>query len=235
MAAFMPLLGRVYTFYNPKWVFLACITTFEIGSIICGAAPTSVALIIGRAIAGLGGSGITSGAITIVVYILPLHKRPAYMGLFGAVFGVSSVLGPLLGGVFVDKVSWRWCFYINVPFGAVTIALIWFFLKLDFEPPQKRTAREKIARLDPIGTAVFVPSIVCVLLALQNAGTSWGWSEWRTVLCFVLFSVGMVAFIGIQFWQKENATIPVRFWTYRSLVAGAFYSFFNGASMMALV
>jgi MFS family permease len=106
---FILIYGRVYTFHSTKWVFLSGIFLFEVGSAVCGAAPTSNALIIGRAIAGFGSSGIITGAITIMINTIPLHKRPMYQGLFGAVFGVASVAGPLLGGAFTDsKATWRW-------------------------------------------------------------------------------------------------------------------------------
>ena len=106
---FILIYGRIYTFYSTKWVFLSGIFLFEVGSAVCGAAPTSNALIVGRAIAGFGSSGIMTGAITIMINTVPLHKRPMYQGLFGAVFGVASVAGPLLGGVFTDsKATWRW-------------------------------------------------------------------------------------------------------------------------------
>lgn len=109
--SFQLLTGRIYTFYNPKWVFLINIAIFEIGSIICGAAPNSTAFIVGRAVAGLGSSGMFSGVIILMVHTVPLHKRPAYTGVFGMVFGVASVIGPLLGGAFTDGPSWRWCFW----------------------------------------------------------------------------------------------------------------------------
>ena len=94
---FQLLLGRIYTFYTPKYVFLAIIGFFEIGSAICGAAPNSIAFIFGRAIAGIGSAGIMSGAIVLMVGVVPLRKRPMYQGLFGACFGLASVAGPLLG------------------------------------------------------------------------------------------------------------------------------------------
>lgn len=96
--------GRIYKFYSPKWVFLCSIIIFEIGSLLCGVAPSSIILIIGRAIAGLGASGILSGVIIIMTRTIPLHKRPIYSALFGATFGVSSVIGPLLGGTLTDDV-----------------------------------------------------------------------------------------------------------------------------------
>jgi MFS family permease len=105
----MLLFGKIYTFWNVKWVFLGAISVFEVGSAICGAAPNSTAFIIGRAIAGLGGSGIFSGGLTIMVYTVPLAKRPIFQGLFAALFGISSVVGPLIGGALSDGPSWRWC------------------------------------------------------------------------------------------------------------------------------
>ncbi len=102
-AIFNPLSGRVYRLYPTKWVFLLCIAMFEVGSAICGAAPTSAALIVGRAIAGIGAAGIFSGGIMIMVPLVPLRKRPVFTGFFGMAFGVSSVIGPFLGGTFTDN------------------------------------------------------------------------------------------------------------------------------------
>ncbi|KAK6428144.1 MFS sugar transporter [Oleoguttula sp. CCFEE 5521] len=105
---FQLVLGRVYTFYAPKPVFLATILLFEIGSVICGAAPNSTAFIIGRAIAGIGSAGVMSGGIILMTNTIPLAKRPAYQGAFGAVFGIASIAGPLLGGAFTSsKATWR--------------------------------------------------------------------------------------------------------------------------------
>jgi MFS family permease len=99
-------------------------------------APNSTTLIVGRAIAGMGSSGIFSGAMTIVVYLIPLQNRPAWTGSMGAVFALASIAGPLLGGVFVDKLSWRWCFYINLPIGGFTMVVLAFVLHLP--TPQKK-------------------------------------------------------------------------------------------------
>ncbi len=106
------IFSRMYTFFSIKYVYLTSIVIFEVGSAVCGGAPTSDALIVGRAIAGLGSAGIFSGALIIIAYSVPLQQRPMYSGFIGAMYGVASVAGPLLGGVFTDKATWRWCFYM---------------------------------------------------------------------------------------------------------------------------
>jgi MFS family permease len=102
-ASFQLLFGKIYTFFSLKWVYLIAIAIFELGSLICGVAPNSVALIIGRAVAGIGSAGIFSGAMIIIAYSVPLAKRPMYTGFVGAMYGIASVAGPLLGGAFTDK------------------------------------------------------------------------------------------------------------------------------------
>ena len=111
--AFQLLFGKFYTFFSIKWVFLIAIGIFELGSLVCGVAPSSIALIIGRAVAGVGSAGIFSGGLTIIAYSVPLTKRPIYTGLIGGMYGIASVAGPLMGGAFTDRLTWRWCFYSN--------------------------------------------------------------------------------------------------------------------------
>lgn len=99
--------GRIYKFYDMKWTFLASIVVFEVGSAICGAAPNSPVFIAGRAIAGLASAGIFSGCMLIMIPMIPLHKRPMFQGMFGMIFGIASVMGPLVGGGFTSSVTWR--------------------------------------------------------------------------------------------------------------------------------
>jgi MFS family permease len=173
MSSFQMAMGRVYTFFDIKLVFLLCIGLFELGSIVCGVAQNSTTLIVGRAIAGMGATGLFSGAVIIVVHVLPLAKRPAYMGAFGSIFGIASVAGPLLGGAFTSNVSWRWCFFINLPIGGLAMVIIFIILKLPERKIEQLSWKEKLLRLDPLGNLFFIPSIVCLLLALQWGGTTY--------------------------------------------------------------
>jgi len=229
---FILLYGRVYTFFPTKPVFLSGIVLFEVGSAICGAANSSLVLIIGRAVAGLGSSAIYTGAILIMLNTVPLHKRPMLQGLFGACFGIASVTGPLLGGAFTgSKATWRLCFYINLPLGGLTILVVTLLLRLDEEKPSLNSWRD----LDPVGTALFLPSITCLLLALEWGAES-TWSEPRIVALLVVFAVLFVAFAAWQYYTRNTtATVPTRIILQRSVACGAASQFCVGAAMLSVI
>lgn len=235
-AGFQLFFGRIYTFYSPKWTYIIAIALFEIGSAVCGAAPNSPAFIVGRAISGLGGAGMYSGSMVIIFNVLPLDKRPLFMGLIGGVFGIASVVGPLLGGVFTQYVSWRWCFYINLPIGAVTIIILLFVLRQDFVMAAAgKSVREKILQLDPLGTCLLLPSLVCLILALQWGGGQYSWTNGRVVALLVLFAVLLITFALLQVFRSENrVTIPVRILKNRSMIGGMWYCLFGGATQVVL-
>lgn len=235
--AFQLLYGKLYTYLSIKYIYLGALVIFEAGSALCGAAPNSPAFIVGRAIAGLGAGGIFSGAILIIANTVPLRQRPAYTGLIGGMWGIASVVGPLLGGAFTDKVTWRWCFYINLPLGAVTFIFIVFF----YNPTTRaRTLHEggwakKLESFDLLGTAVFLPMIVCLLLALQWGGSTYPWSNGRIIALFVLFGVLLIVFIAIQFKKGDNATIPPRVFANRTTWSASFFGLCLGSAFFVFV
>ncbi|KAL5354260.1 hypothetical protein ACLOAV_000348 [Pseudogymnoascus australis] len=229
--------GKLYVIFDIKFVFLAAISVFELGSLICGVAKNSITLIAGRAVAGAGAAGILSGAMIIIAHCVPLQKRPVYTGFTLGMYGIASVVGPLLGGVLTDRVSWRWCFYINLPIGAVVIALVGVFLSLPLQNDRDHSTplRTRLMNLDPIGTAVFIPAIVCLLLALQLGGSTYPWSSGRIIAFFVVFGILFIAFIGIQIWRDESATVIPRIFMNRSVASGTWYGFFLGGSFFIFI
>ncbi|KAL7629499.1 MFS sugar transporter [Parahypoxylon ruwenzoriense] len=236
-AALQLLFGKFYTFLSIKWVYLTAIGIFELGSLICGVAQNSVTLIIGRAVAGLGSAGIMSGALLILAHSVPLARRPMYTGIISSMYGIASVAGPLLGGVFTDKVTWRWCFYINLPIGAVTVLVILLFFPDPTQPnkPADEPLLERIKRFDPIGTVLFMPSIICLLLALQWGGTEYPWRSGRIIALFVVFGVLLLAFLYVQHVQQDNATVPPRIMKKRTIWASSLFAFGVGSGFFIMV
>ncbi|CAK7199616.1 hypothetical protein SEUCBS139899_002299 [Sporothrix eucalyptigena] len=233
--SFQLMFGKGYMFYSIKTVFLTAVLLFEIGSAVCGAAPSSVAFIIGRAIAGIGAAGIFSGVIIIIVYAVPLHKRPLYQGMFGAVFGLASVIGPLLGGAFTTKVTWRWCFYINLPLGGVAMVFIFFLLKIPDRDTTKIPTKDKLKQLDGLGTFFFIPGCICLLLALEWGGATYAWSNGRIIALLTLAAVLLIGFVLVQIFMPNTATVPPRIFVQRSILAGVYSTLCVGAQMMIFI
>ncbi|KAK4458481.1 major facilitator superfamily domain-containing protein [Cladorrhinum samala] len=229
--------GRIYKNYDLKWTFLISIVVFEVGSAICGSAPNSPVFILGRAIAGLGSAGIFSGTLLALIPMVPLHKRPAFQSLFGIVFGLSSVLGPVVGGGFTGTQSsgWRWCFYINLPIGAVCLVVMTFWWnppKAKHEPANFKT---HVKRLDPLGIFFLLPGVVSLFMAFQWGGSTYDWNEWRIILLLVVFVVCTIAFYLVQHFKPDTATVPGRVFKQRTVFFGTMFTFFISGSMLMLV
>ncbi|QIW97727.1 hypothetical protein AMS68_003245 [Peltaster fructicola] len=237
------LYGRLYTLLPVKTVFVVAIILFEVGSIICGAAPGSTALIVGRAIAGLGGSGIWSGILVIIAHCVPLRLRPGWAALDSITFGLGSVLGPLIGGAFADGVTWRWCFYINAPLGGVaTLVVALFMPKIgsDKEQTSREAAplgwRTELLRFDPVGIISIIIAMVFLLLALQYGGAQYAWSSGRIIAFLVVFAVFTIIFILTQtFGDKVHRAIPKAVALQRTVLAGSFYFFCMGGAFTLLI
>ncbi|KAF0327386.1 major facilitator superfamily transporter [Colletotrichum asianum] len=195
-----PPYGSIYHLFDIKTTFLGAVALFELGSLITAVAPTSAAFIVGRAVAGLGTAGIFSGSLVILAFAMPLRHRPAIFGVFGGLWRISSVVGPLLGGAFTDKVTWRWCFYINLRGGHGGDILL-----------------PAILRLDLAGTAAFFPAIAMLLLALQWGGADYAWDDSRIIGLFYViprgYAIGMSAVIAHHdesVYPESHAFVPER-------------------------
>ncbi|KAF5013306.1 hypothetical protein FDECE_685 [Fusarium decemcellulare] len=235
-SAFQLFYGRIYSNFSIKYTLLIAISIFEVGSLICGVAPNSNALIAGRAIQGVGCAGTTAGAYIIIGHVFPLQIRPLCISSIAMVFAVAAVLGPVVGGIFTTHLTWRWCFYINLPFGGVTIAALVFFLP-SIERPELDSVplEEKLKKVDFLGLLLFLPTITCLLLALQWGGSTYAWSNGRIIALFVLFGSLASVFIAFERWKGPEATLPMHIITQRSVAAAAWNAFCNGAAFFLLI
>lgn len=218
--------GKLFTFYSIRWTYMITLFIFELGSLICAVAPSSTVLIIGRAIAGVGGGGVGTGSFLLIAHSVPAHKRPMLVGLLGTMYGFASIAGPLVGGAFTDnpKLTWRWCFYINLPLGGFVIAIILFFLALDRPKGNKISFKEQLHQMDLPGTALMLPGVVCLLLALQWGGTTYSWKDGRIIALLVLAGLLLIGFVVVQIYSGERAIVPARVFLQRNIWSSALFA-----------
>jgi EmrB/QacA subfamily drug resistance transporter len=192
-----PLYGKLGDLYGRKTVLQTAIVIFLIGSALCGQAHNMTELIVFRAVQGLGAGGLIVVTLAVVGDLVPPRARAKYQGYFGAVFGVSTVLGPLLGGWFVDHLSWRWIFYVNLPIGAVALAVI----AVAFHQPRGRVRHA----LDILGAALLAVLLSSIVLFTSLGGTTWSWTSTQILALIVISIVSLPAFVYVE----HEATEPI--------------------------
>ncbi|MFF5531389.1 DHA2 family efflux MFS transporter permease subunit [Streptomyces cinerochromogenes] len=217
-----PLWGKLGDQYGRKRLFQTAIVIFLIGSALCGAAQDMPQLIAFRALQGLGGGGLIVLSMAIVGDLVPPRERGRYQGLFGAVFGATSVLGPLLGGLLTEHLSWRWVFYVNLPVGVVALAVIAAALHIP-----RRTSRHVI---DYLGTFLIAAVATCLVLVASLGGTTWAWGSARTIGLAVLGVLLAVAFVAVER-RAAEPVLPPKLFRIRTFSLAAVISFIVGFAM----
>ncbi|KAF9928292.1 hypothetical protein FBU30_002514 [Linnemannia zychae] len=220
-----PLYGRFSDIFGRKTAYLFAIVVFLIGSALCGASQNMAMLIVSRGLSGVGAGGIMSTAMIIVAGIVSIRDRGKYQGLFGGVFAISSVIGPLLGGLFSDHATWRWAFFINLPIGAITLTVI---VKLLHLPEAKDSLKDKVKRIDGLGAITLIVGLIMVLLALNWGGSKYPWNSGIIIglLCagFAVLSV----FLLIEWKVAVEPILPFRLFKARNNIAVFVSIFFMG-------
>jgi MFS transporter, DHA2 family, glioxin efflux transporter len=236
IGGFQSAWGKAFKYFPLKTSFLVSIFIFELGSLICGVAPSSTALIVGRAIAGLGAAGIGSGTYTIIAFSAGPKRRPMFTGIIGTSYGIAAVVGPLIGGVLADKVTWRWCFYINLPMGAIAAFIILLFFKTpSAAQPKSASLREKLLQMDPVGVTLVMGAVICYILALHYGGLTYAWNSSQVVGLLVGFVALLAAFTTWEWCQEDRAMVPFRLAGNRVyLVSSVFSFFFSGAYFLII-
>ena len=209
----IPIYGKLSDLYGRKVVVLVGVLLFLAGSVLSGQSRSMTELIVFRAVQGLGSAGIFSTAFTVVADLFPPAERGRYQGLFGAVFGTSSVLGPWLGGLLTDTLSWRWVFYVNLPVGLVALAFI------IFQMPALKPKLDRKVSIDWWGSVALLVAVVPLLLALSLGGQEFPWGSMQVIGLFALAAVGVVAFILVERRAKEPI-LPFDLFQNRTYVIG---------------
>ncbi|KAI1774199.1 major facilitator superfamily domain-containing protein [Hypoxylon cercidicola] len=178
--AIQPLFGQLCNIFGRRYVMLAVVTIFVLGSGICGGATTSGMLIAGRAVQGAGSGGIIMVSSIIISDLVPLRQRGNISAILMAIFGIGSALGPFIGGAIVSSTTWRWVFYMNLPIGGAAFIILLAVLRVSYS--KEMSFWRKLKRMDLVGNGILVASTVSILYALSYAGTRYLWQSWHTLV-----------------------------------------------------
>ncbi|KAJ7767000.1 ABC transporter [Mycena maculata] len=231
---FILFYGQLLRIFAAKWVLVTTIAIFEVGSLVCGVARNVDQLIAGRVISGLGAAGIFLAIQQIISQVTRLEDRPKLFGFFGAVFGLSSIAGPLIG----YQVSWRWCFFINLPVAAVSLTAVLFLLKASpplGSDPNKRAWKgimQQVARIDFVGAVLVAGAVTSLVLALQWGGNTKPWNDKAVIVCFVVSGVIAAVLACWEVFIGERAMVPTAIFHSWSICAIVTYCFLTRFSLL---
>lgn len=233
----VPIYGKLSDIYGRRRVLLVAIGIFLLGSLACGIAQSATQLIAARAVQGIGSAGLFTSAFAIVADLFPPAERGKWQGMFGAAWGVSSVVGPLLGGVITEQLSWHWTFFVNLPIGAIAVSLI--VAKM---PPLRRT-HERRPKLDIPGAVALAVAVLPLLLALSlghadtpaaDAGVGWVWLSWQIAALLATSLVGLLAFVVIET-RATNPILDFKLFRIKTFAVGSLATFIVGNAFLGAI
>ncbi|KAL8949410.1 MAG: hypothetical protein Q9222_004479 [Ikaeria aurantiellina] len=210
-----PFWGKIYTLFNAKWLYIISVTIFEIGSALCGAAPTTNALIVGRSIAGVGGSGIYVGTINILSSLTQTSERPLYLSFVGMAWSIGTVSGPIIGGALADSsASWRWAFYINLCVAAAAAPV--FLLLLPSSPINSTLSSfQRLRKVDSVGVILFIGGMTTLIMAIDFGGAMFEWNSGQIIGLFITSAVLWILFSVQQstcfLTTRSDRTFPIQY------------------------
>ena len=210
-----PLFGQLANIFGRRWLALSIVSIYTLGSGICGGANSGAVLIAGRSIQGIGTGGLNMILDVVLSDLVPLRERGTFIAITLVVLTMGTSLGPFIGGAIVDNTTWRWVFYINIPFGALSFILLFVFLRVKYDSGS--TWREKLKRIDFAGNAILMASTTALLYALTYGGTRFPWSSTTVILPLVFGFSGMFLFVIFEKWGwAQEPVIPLRLFANRT-------------------
>ncbi|KAI1114798.1 MFS toxin efflux pump [Nemania sp. NC0429] len=225
------LFSKIYEQWRVKWVLIAAVVILEIGSIVSATATNSPAFIVGRAIAGSGSAGILIGVFIAITHSVPPRWRPICNSTIGGLECIAMIVAPVIGGAFTTYVTWRWCFWLNLPVGGLTIAiLVVLFKDSKNQKVSDGSVISKLKQLNIFALFIFTGSIVSLLLALEWGGTTYSWGSGRIIALLVVAVVVFGAFITLEMLRKDRATIPSSVLLNRTAGLCVLYAFCSSAA-----
>lgn len=215
-ASSVPLWGKISDIFGRKPILITANVLFLIGSLIAALANSIGMLIAARAIQGVGGGGLVTLVNICISDLFSLRRRGAYFGIIGGVWALASAIGPVIGGVFTEKVTWRWCFYINLPLDGAALIIIFFFL--DLKTP-RTPLWEGLKAIDWIGALLVIGGVLMFLFGLEYGGVTYPWDS-ATVLCLIIIGVFTMGLFIINEWKfAKSPVMPLRIFQNRSNIA----------------
>ncbi|KAJ6526830.1 major facilitator superfamily domain-containing protein [Mycena capillaripes] len=232
-SVFLLFFGQVLRIFPAKWILVSNIFVFEVGSLMCGLAQNVGTLIAGRTVSGLGAAGMYVAMMQVLSQATRLEDRPKYMGSAGGVFVVASIIGPLIGGALTDHVTWRWCFFLNLPIGGTAMVVI--TLVLNSVPPMgsdpaHRSWRElmhEVRHIDWAGAVLVAGAVTCLGLALGWGGNVKPWNDKAVIITLVFAGVLAIAFVLWEKYLGDGAMAPLTIFKSRSIYAIIAFGFLN--------